>query len=97
MSTALSCGLCERPFERAHLTKHHCLPRSRGGTHEDVALICAQCHGAVHANFTNQTLERAYPTIELLRDAPELEGFLKWIRKQPPTRRKKNRPRRTKF
>jgi hypothetical protein len=97
MSTPLLCGLCERPFERSGLTKHHCLPKSRGGTQEDVELLCGQCHSTVHANFTNPTLERVYPTLLLLRDAPELGPYLRWVRKQPPTRRKKNRPRRSKM
>jgi len=96
MSSEMICGLCERPFVRSGLTRHHCLPRSLGGTSEDIALICGQCHSTVHANFTNQTLEVLYPTIALLRDAPELEGYLKWVRKQAPTRRKRNRPRRNK-
>jgi hypothetical protein len=78
------------------LTKHHCLPRSRGGTAEDIALICSQCHSTVHANFTNATLEALYPTLLLLRDAPELGPYLRWVRKQSPTRRLKVRPRRNK-
>ena len=45
------CALCGRPFERKRLTKHHCVPRERGGTHEHVELICSQCHGMVHATF----------------------------------------------
>jgi hypothetical protein len=90
----LICSLCERPFERQQLTKHHCLPRQKGGTQEDVALLCSQCHGMVHSTFTNQTLARMYPSVAKLREAPELESFLRWVRKQPPSRRKRNRPRR---
>ena len=90
------CGLCERPFDRPRLTKHHCLPKSKGGTIDDVELICSQCHGMVHATFTNATLAAVYPTLEQLRAAPELGPFLKWVRKQPPSRRKRNRERRRK-
>jgi hypothetical protein len=89
----LACALCGRQFQKAHLTKHHCLPREKGGAADDVALICSQCHGMVHATYTNETLARCYPTIDMLRDAPELETFLKWVRKQPATRKKKNKPR----
>ena len=78
------------------LTRHHCKPKSRGGTAEDVELICSQCHGMVHATFTNQTLAVLYPTIDRLRAAPELAGFLKWVRRQPPTRKKANKDRRRK-
>ena len=51
----------------------------------------------VHAMFTNATLAAADPTVAQLRLAPELAGFLKWVRRQPPTRRKKNQPRRRKL
>jgi hypothetical protein len=91
------CSLCGRPFDPAGLTKHHCLPREEGGTVEDVALLCSQCHGMVHATYTNTTLAVLYPTIAQLRKAPELSGFLRWVRKQPPTRRKRNKPRRRKL
>jgi 5-methylcytosine-specific restriction protein A len=89
----LNCGLCLRAFARARLTKHHCLPKQKGGAVDDVALICSQCHGMVHATYTNETLARCYPTIESLRDAPELTKFLVWVRKQPATRKKRNKPR----
>ena len=97
MGDSLACSLCGRSFGRAQLTKHHCLPRQKGGTQENVELLCSQCHGMVHATFTNATLASLYPTIEELRRAPELKPFLKWVRKQPPSRRKRNRPRRRKI
>jgi hypothetical protein len=97
MNDNLSCGLCGRLFAKKHLTKHHCLPRQKGGTSEDVALICSQCHGMVHATYTNSTLAALYPTIVQLRQAPELAPFLRWVRKQPPSRRKHNAPRRQKI
>jgi hypothetical protein len=92
----LPCSLCGRAFSRSQLTKHHCLPRQNGGTKEDVELLCSQCHGMVHATFTNATLAAVYPTIDQLRLAPELGPFLKWVRKQPPSRHKRNKPRRRK-
>jgi hypothetical protein len=93
----IPCGLCGRPFDRKALTKHHCLPKSRGGTSEDVELLCPQCHSMVHATYTNRTLEGLYPSLEELRKAPELEKYLRWVRKQPPSRRKRNQPRRRKL
>ena len=43
------------------------------------------------------TLAALYPTLPRLREAPELEPFLRWVRKQPPSRRKRNAPRRRKL
>ncbi|MCS6863595.1 MAG: HNH endonuclease [Gemmataceae bacterium] len=91
------CGLCDRLFEPGRLTQHHCLPKSKGGTSADVALICSQCHGMIHATYTNSTLARQYPTLAQLRAAPELAPFLRWVRKQPASRKKRNRPRRRKL
>ena len=88
------CGLCGRPFARPQLTRHHCLPRQKGGTSDDVELICPQCHGMVHATYTNKTLAALYPRLDQLRRAPELSKFLRWVRKQPPSRRTRNEPRR---
>jgi 5-methylcytosine-specific restriction enzyme A len=62
--------------------------------HEDVELICRQCHGMVHATYTNETLAALYPTIGQLRKAPELTAYLRWVRNQPATQHKRNKPRR---
>ncbi len=96
-SESVPCGLCGRSFQRSQLTKHHCLPREKGGTAEHVELICSQCHGMVHATFTNATLAKVYPTLNQLRRAPEIAGFLKWVRKQPASRRTRNEPRKRKI
>ena len=94
MNEPLPCALCGRPFDRRQLTRHHCLPREEGGVRDDIVLICSQCHGMVHATYTNSTLAKLYPTIEQLRQAPELAKFLRWVRRQPPSRRKRNDQRR---
>jgi hypothetical protein len=60
-------------------------------------MLCSQCHGMVHATYTNETLAAVYPTIDRLRKAPELAPYLRWVRKQPPSRRKRSRPRRRKI
>jgi 5-methylcytosine-specific restriction protein A len=91
------CALCGRAFHPAHLTRHHCVPRQKGGTREHVEMICRQCHGMVHATYTNQTLAALYADISQLRRAPELQGYLKWVRKQPVTRHKRNVSRRRKI
>jgi len=91
------CSLCGRPFPPSQLNRHHCLPREKGGTQEHVEMLCSQCHSMVHATYTNETLAAVYPTIDRLRKAPELAPFLRWVRKLPPSRRKRNRPRRRKI
>jgi hypothetical protein len=51
----------------------------------------------VHATYTNATLAARYPTLAQLRTAPELETYIRWVRKQPATRRTRNEPRRRKI
>ena len=52
---------------------------------------------AADSAVTNATLASRYPRIADLRRAPELGPFLRWVRKQPPSRRKQNRTRRRKI
>jgi hypothetical protein len=90
------CALCGRGFAKKQLTRHHCLPREHGGTSDHVVLLCSSCHSMVHATYKNSTLAANYATIQQLREAPELIGYIRWIRKQPVTRCDRPRPRRFK-
>ena len=92
----MPCQLCGRSFPRAGLTRHHCLPKAKGGTEDHVELMCGQCHTMVHATFTNATLAALYPTVAELRKAAELAPYIRWVRKQPATRRTRNEPRKRK-
>ena len=87
------CGLCGRLATNSQLTGHHTVPKERGGTAEDIELVCAQCHSMIHATFTNRTLADMYNSLKLLKQAPELQGFLKWVRKQPITSKSRNKQR----
>ena len=82
----LLCPLCERRVPPWQVTLHHLTPKERGGKAEDRTPLCRPCHKQLHATFSNKDLERHYPTVQSLREAPELQPFLKWIRKQKPGR-----------
>jgi 5-methylcytosine-specific restriction protein A len=80
------CELCGRPTP---LTEHHLIPRSqkkRYFNYGKTADLCRDCHDKVHATWDNKTLGRDYDSIEKLRIAPELQTYIKWIRKQSATR-----------
>ncbi|WP_281358004.1 HNH endonuclease [Litoribacterium kuwaitense] len=66
-------------------TVHHLIPREKGGTHLETSDVCRPCHRQIHALFTNAELAHSYHTIESLRCHPDIEAYIKWIRKQPPT------------
>ena len=80
------CPLCER--DGCRLYKHHLVPQSRK-KHETeeygaIAKLCRDCHRKIHASWDNKTLAREYQTVDKLKVAPEVESYLKWIRKQNP-------------
>lgn len=84
-AVAEACALCGRD---AKLYKHHLVPRSRK-RHETegygaIAKLCRDCHRKIHATWDNKTLAREYQHVRKLVAAPEIQSYLKWIRKQSP-------------
>jgi 5-methylcytosine-specific restriction protein A len=73
------CGLCERAVQ--HTSRHHLVPREEGGRYGDTVDLCQPCHSSVHRFLTNRELAHQYATVEALRGAEELQGYLGWIRK----------------
>ena len=80
------CSLCERLIPPQLITLHHLKPRERGGKAEHRTPLCKPCHKQLHATYSNKELERSLDSLELLRQADELQPFLRWIRKQKPDR-----------
>ena len=74
------CALCDRTVKK--ITRHHLVPKQKGGTDEDVILLCQPCHKTLHATFSNTELVQTYNTLEQLRAAEPLQRYLKWIRKR---------------
>jgi 5-methylcytosine-specific restriction protein A len=74
------CGLCERLVQ--HTSRHHLVPREEGGRYGEVVDLCQPCHSSVHRFLTNRELARQYSTVAALRTAPELQGYLSWVKKQ---------------
>ena len=77
------CPLCDRPNYLP--SDHHLIPRSRGG--RVTKTICKDCHGAVHATFSNKDLEKTYHTVEALLGHPTFAKQIEFLRKQDPRRR----------
>ena len=80
------CELCDRDCPQ--LTVHHLIPRQYAKRKKlDVGPmidICPPCHKQIHALFDNKRLATELNSAELLRETPELEKFLSWVRKQDP-------------
>ncbi|MED4531777.1 HNH endonuclease [Metabacillus fastidiosus] len=78
------CELCER--EPVETTVHHLLPKEMGGTFGPTANLCIPCHKQIHTLYTNKEIAIRLTTIQELKEDEQLSRFLKWIRKQPPTK-----------
>ena len=80
----MECALCRRrvPEERLGdsqaVQEHHLRPERRAES--PTVTLCRPCHEQVHALFTNGELREDYDTVEALRGADRLQGYLSWIR-----------------
>lgn len=93
----LICPLCERPIPpQAKSSRHHLVPRLKGGTHRGTVRLHQICHSAIHARFSETELANRLTNIESLKADPEIAAFIAWVKTKPPafhapTRRTKAR------
>ncbi|NET55537.1 MAG: hypothetical protein F6K47_04930 [Symploca sp. SIO2E6] len=87
----MHCELCERKMER--LTIHHLIPRQSTKRQKadpgPTIHICSACHRQIHVLFDNKHLARELNTLEKLRNEPQMEKFLSWVKRQNPSKRVK--------
>ena len=81
MKEIYKCDLCER--EVSELTKHHLVPKERGGKLLDTANLCKVCHKQIHALYTNRELAARLFTISRLKDDERIKKYLKFIKNHP--------------
>jgi len=80
-----ACPLCLRPIPPgARASRHHLVPRLKGGTHRGTILLHHICHQAIHARFTEAELARRLTEPDTLRAEPRLADFLGWVASKPP-------------
>ncbi|MFN6951165.1 MAG: HNH endonuclease [Albidovulum sp.] len=79
------CPLCHRPIPpEVPQSRHHLVPRLRGGKGGATVLLHAICHREIHAALTETELARDYATIEALRAHPRIAAFIRWAAGRPP-------------
>lgn len=77
------CPLCGRPMiPGSSLNEHHLIPKSYGGSEKFV--IHKVCHSKIHSLFSEAELAFVYNSFEKLKESPDIQKFIKWIRKQDP-------------
>jgi len=65
---------------KEYAEKHHLTPKSKKG--KITVWVCVDCGNQVHRLFTNKELEQTYHTLEALKSRPDVQKWIKWIRKQ---------------
>jgi len=83
----MTCPLCRREIK--HPSKHHLIPKELGG--KETIDICGDCHNAIHARYTNKELKDDFHSLELLLADKDLRKSFKFLRKQDPSRRFRNK------
>lgn len=80
-----ACPLCGRIIPPdAKSSRHHLIPRLKGGTHKGTVRLHQICHSAIHARFSEAELSRRLADIESLRTDPEIAAFIAWVQTKPP-------------
>lgn len=89
----LTVGKCELCGIEGELTKHHLVPQSVSRSSKypkslkrdegNFLMVCSECHGQIHALYTNQQLRDLYSSKELLLGSEGFGRFVKWRRKHP--------------
>jgi hypothetical protein len=64
--------------------RHHWRPKSRGGT--EAAYLHRTCHRKLHSLFTDKELATDFASPDKVRHHPEIQKFIRWVRRQPPER-----------
>ena len=79
------CPLCDRPIPKgAPQSRHHLIPKLKGGKGGDIVLLHHQYHKEIHARISESELATIFSTPEALKTHPDLAQFIAWIRKRPP-------------
>lgn len=84
------CPLCGRPIPPDQESRHHLIPKLKGGKHGPIAVLHIICHSKIHSLFSETELARHYCSIDQLLAHDDIARFVKWVKKRPPEFRKKN-------
>ncbi len=77
------CPLCDRVMVKGpSIDEHHFLPKCKGG--KEKTLVHKTCHRKLHQTFTENELRDQYDSPEKCRAHPEIDKYIKWLKKKPP-------------
>ena len=79
------CPLCNRCLGDKNTSKHHLIPRSKGGKNSKKIWLHHICHQKIHSLFTEKELKHNFNTIEKLLENEEIIKFVKWVYNKDPS------------
>ncbi len=91
------CPLCDRAIPAgARSSRHHLVPKLKGGAKLGTVDLHQICHSAIHARFSETEIARRLADVASLKADPALAEFLAWVRTKPddfhaPTRLTRDR------
>src|SRR3712207_9128982 len=84
------CPICGRPLvDGPSVNRHHLVPRAEGG--RETVRLHRICHRKLHSLWTERELARAFAGFEAIRAHPEMQAFIRWVRRKPPERSEERR------
>jgi hypothetical protein len=77
------CPVCGREMIAGpSVDRHHWQPKSWGGREaQPLHLIC---HRKLHTLFSEKELATTFDTPEAVRQHPQMQIFIQWVRRRPP-------------
>jgi len=85
------CPICGRVMiDNLTSDEHHLVPKEFGGNKHPIILIHRICHTKIHSSIPNRELWHTYNNVDSLREHPDIEKFIKWVRKKDPEYMDKN-------
>jgi 5-methylcytosine-specific restriction protein A len=79
------CELCER--KGVPLTRHHLIPKARGGKDGPTVWLCPDCHALLHQMYDECEITRRLASVDVLRADERLMKDVRFVARQPATRR----------
>lgn len=79
--TEVLCPICDRPIPESQQDAHHLVPKSKGG--KTTEYLHRICHRQIHALFTETELAVQFSTAATLKEHPEMQRFIRWVKSKP--------------
>ncbi len=85
MNTENTCPNCGRSADIVPLTKHHVIPKVRGGKNGTVMVLCNDCHVFLNTQYTPAEQQQILGTQELVLADEAMQKFARFAAKQTST------------